>query len=191
MRPAGFVLAGGRSARMGRDKALLPWGGGTLLDHAIARLSAVCESVRILCGPSLRYEDHGVPVVADVVADAGSLGGLVTGLELLRNAPGLFLAVDLPHVTIPLLAHLAALAVDVDAVVPISPHGPEPLCAVYGPGCLEPVRRSIAAGRFKMTAFWPEVRVREAQAQELAAFGDAALLFQNVNTPEDYSDSRG
>lgn len=188
MSVAGFVVAGGRSARMGRDKALLPWGDATLLDHAIARLSAVCGDVRILCGPEERYADHGVPVVVDVVRDAGSLGGLLTGLELLTEEPALFLAVDLPHVTIDLLRFLAGLATACDAVVPLSPNGPEPLCAVYGPACLAPVRRSIERGAFRMTSFWSDVRVREVSQDELPAFGDPVQLFRNVNTPDDYSE---
>jgi molybdopterin-guanine dinucleotide biosynthesis protein A len=108
----GFVVAGGGSRRMGRDKALVPWAEGDLLGHALARLRAVTGDIRILCGP-------------------------------------------------------------------------EPLCAVYGPACLEPVRRLVAAGDLRMTSFWPEVRVREVRPPELAAFGDPAALFHNVNTPAD------
>jgi molybdopterin-guanine dinucleotide biosynthesis protein A len=108
-RPVGFVVAGGLSTRMGRDKALLPWDGSTLLDHAIARLAAVCADVRILCGPAPRYEDRGRPVVVDAVPDHGPLGGLAAGLASAGDAPGLFLGVDLPHVTVPLLSALASL----------------------------------------------------------------------------------
>lgn len=186
----GFVVAGGRSRRMGRDKALLPWGNTTLLDHALLRLGGVCREVRILSGPEPRYLDHGVPVDADVVADAGAAGGLLTGLARLGSGPGLFLAVDLPFVTLPLLRHLLALAGEVDAVVPVSRGGPEPLCAVYGRACLEPVRRCVASGELKLTAFWSEVRVREVREDELATFGAPDELFSNLNTPGEYQSSR-
>jgi molybdopterin-guanine dinucleotide biosynthesis protein A len=73
-----------------------------------------------------------------------------------------------------------------DAVVPVSPGGPEPLCAVYAPACREPIRRRIQSGQLKMTAFWPDVRVREVGPSELRAFGDPGLMFRNLNTPEDY-----
>lgn len=186
MSVAGFVVAGGRSSRMGRDKALLPWEGGTLLDHAIARLRAVSSDVTILCGPEPRYEGHGVPVAVDLVSEAGSMGGLLTGLARAQGRPGLFLAVDVPGVGVDLLAHLARLCGETDAVVPVSARGPEPLCAVYGPACLGPVERAVARGALKMTSFWPEVRVREVGAAELAAFGDPTEVFRNVNTPADY-----
>ncbi len=141
--------------------------------------------MRILCGPSPRYEDRGVPVIVDRLADAGPIAGIVAGLEACGGRPGLFLAVDLPLVPVPLLAHLAALGGSWDAVVPVSPRGPEPLCAVYAPSCLEPIRRRVAAGEMRMTSFWPEVRVLELGPLELQAFGDPEGFFRNLNTPAD------
>lgn len=186
----GFVVAGGRSTRMARDKALLPWGTATLLDHAIARLRECCGTVRILSGPEARYVDRGLPVDPDDVPDAGPLGGLATGLARLTEAPGLFLAVDVPGVPVALLKHLLALAQDWDAVVPVSPDGPQPVSAVYRASCLAPVRQHLAAGDRTMTCFWPDIRVRKVDETELAAFGKPCDLFVNVNTPEDYRRSR-
>jgi molybdopterin-guanine dinucleotide biosynthesis protein A len=181
----GFVVAGGESRRMGRDKALLPWRGTDLLDHAVARLRAVTADVRILCGPGTRYLERGLHVEPDLVAGAGPLGGVLTGLTAASGRPGLFLAVDLPHVPVALLARLVERAEGWDAVVPASPRGPEPLCAVYGPGCREPIRRRMDAGDFKMTAFWPEVRVLELGPAELREVGDPEEMFRNLNAPED------
>jgi len=181
----GFVVAGGRSRRMGRDKALLPWSGSTLLDLTLARLRTCCREVAILSGPEPRYADRGVPVVPDLVRGKGPIGALLTGLSRLAGEPGLFLAVDLPHVPAPLLAHLLAMAPGHDVVVPVSARGPEPLCAVYSPECLEPVRSRIEAGALKMTSFWPAVRVREVREDELRRYGDPGILFHNINTPDD------
>jgi molybdenum cofactor guanylyltransferase len=181
----GFVVAGGRSLRMGRDKALLPWGETDLLGHALARLRALTDDVRILCGPEPRYLDRGVPVLADIVADAGPLGGVLTGLTALAPRTSLFLAVDLPLVPVPLLARLVEMADGFDAVVPFSRRGPEPLCAVYGPACLEAIGERIAAGDLRMTAFWPGVRVLNVDLADLGA-PDGRDPFLNVNEPDDY-----
>jgi molybdopterin-guanine dinucleotide biosynthesis protein A len=81
---------------------------------------------------------------------------------------------------------LAGMPDDADAVVPVSPGGPEPLCALYRPRCRGAVRARLAAGDRRMTSFWPEVRVRTVEGQALAAFGDPQRLFHNVNSPEDY-----
>ena len=186
----GFVVAGGESRRMGRDKALLPWDEVTLLDHAVRRLEACCDDVRILCGPELRYTDRGLPTDVDAVPGAGALGGILTGLQALHEGLGLFLAIDVPRVPAALLRRLIELSEGFDAVVPVSPTGPEPMCAVYGPGCLEPVRRQVTAGELRIIDFWSKVRLREVRTEELAVFGDPATLFVNVNTPEEYAASR-
>ena len=186
----GFAVAGGRSRRMGRDKALLPWPGGTLLDHAVTRLRAACASVRILSGAERRYADRGLEVAVDAVPDAGPLGAIYTGLLHVGGDAGLFLAVDLPFVPVALLRRLLQLAEGHDAVVPISPGGPEPLCAVYRPTCLEPVRRRLEAGELKATSFWPEVRVLQADGAALAGLGPLEEVFRNVNTPGDYQRAR-
>lgn len=189
-RLTGFVVAGGVSRRMGRDKALLPWAGATLLDHAVARLRKACGEVRILSGPDRRYADRGLPVDVDLVRDAGAIAGLHTALQRAEGAV-LLLAVDLPHVPVALLRRLAELTDEADAVVPVSPGGPEPLCAAYGAACRDAVARRVAAGEYKLTAFWPDVRVRQVAAGELAGFGDPATLFANLNTPEEYERTRG
>jgi molybdopterin-guanine dinucleotide biosynthesis protein A len=186
MKAVGFAVAGGRSRRMGRDKALLAWGDTDLLGHTLARLSAVTDAVRILSGPAPRYSERGVAVETDPAPDLGPMAGLLTALEAARGRPALLLGADLPLVPTALLARLVVLATDADAVVPVSPLGPEPLSAVYGAGCLEPVRRCVARGDLKMTAFWADVRIREVGVDELAAFGDPGELFLNVNALEDY-----
>jgi molybdenum cofactor guanylyltransferase len=181
----GFVVAGGQSLRMGRDKALLPWGETDLLGHALGRLRAVVGDVRILSGSEPRYLDREATVATDPLPGAGPLAGVVAGLAAADGQSGLFLAVDLPLVPAALLAHLVGLAGDWDAAVPVSPRGPEPLCAVYRPSCLEPVRRRVVRGDLKMTSFWPDVRVREIGPVELAVFGDPGEMFRNLNTPAD------
>ena len=187
----GFAVAGGRSARMGRDKATLPWGGGDLLDHTVQRLSSLTGDVRILCGPEPRHAERGRVIAVDAVHDVGAVAALLTALRNLPpNGVAVVLAVDLPLVPADLLHGLLALAAGFDAVVPVSAQGPEPFCAVYGSACREPVERAVVAGRLKMTAFWPDVRVREVGESELRAFGDPAHLFRNLNTPEEYEDAR-
>ena len=182
----GFVMAGGRSRRMARDKALLPWGEGTLLDHTLARLREVADEVRILCGPEPRYTHVGVPVDVDLVANAGPLGGLETGLVRLEDRIGLFLGVDLPFVPATLLRRLVDLVAGFDAVVPVGGGGPQPLCAVYTSACLPGVRSSLARNELQMTSFWAHAKVRVVEEAELTPFGDAATMFANLNTPEDY-----
>jgi molybdopterin-guanine dinucleotide biosynthesis protein A len=183
----GFVVAGGQSRRMGRDKALLPWEGATLLEHAVQRLQPLCGEVHILSGPGLRYLDLGLPVHTDALADAGPLAGVLAGLTTMQgpDALGLFLAVDLPFVTVELLDALAQAAAGHDAVAPVTAFGPQPLCAAYRSRCQAAITRRLAAGERRMTSFWPDVRVRRFDEAALRPFGDPARLFLNVNTSDD------
>jgi molybdopterin-guanine dinucleotide biosynthesis protein A len=170
---------------MGRDKALLAWEGATLLDHALARLRVVCTDVRILCGPEPRYLDRGAPIVLDRLAGAGPLAGLDAALEASAGRAALLLGVDLPFVTPGLLSRVLARLAGADVAVPVVAGRPEPLCAAYGPGCAAAVRARLDAGERRMTSFWPDVTVRELPEGELAALGDPAELFRNLNTPGD------
>lgn len=181
----GFVLAGGQSRRMGRDKALLPWGGATLLEHALRRLRPLCDEVFVLCGPGQRYLDHGAPLLLDAQAGQGPLAGLLAGLERLDRRPGLFLAVDVPRVPGGLLAFLLAALAGHDAAVPALAAGPEPLVAAYTRACLGPARRRFAAGERRLTCFWPDVDVRRVGPDELAPFGAPERVFANLNAPGD------
>lgn len=189
-RVTGFAVAGGRSSRMGRDKAVLPWGDGTLLDVAVARLRRAAAEVAILCGEEGRYPARAEPCLPDLWPGTGPLGGVGSGLAALERPLGLFLAVDLPFVPEALLAHLIGAADGADAVVPVGPRGPEPLCAVYGRGCRDAVRRRVERGELRMTSFWPDVRVREVGVEELARFGDPERLFRNLNTADQYAAAR-
>jgi molybdopterin-guanine dinucleotide biosynthesis protein A len=171
---------------MGRDKALLPWAGTDLLGHALGRLGEVATEVRILSGAKRRHSERGALVEVDSSPGLGPMGGLLTALEGARGRSVLLLGVDLPLVPVELLEHLVALSSGADAVVPVSPRGPEPLCAVYGPGCLAPVRRAVARGDLKMPAFWAEVRLHQLGPDELNEYGPPGEIFLNVNTPEDY-----
>jgi molybdopterin-guanine dinucleotide biosynthesis protein A len=176
---------------MGRDKALLPWSGGTLLDFAVARLAAVAAEVSVLCGEPGRYPGRSEPQVPDALPDAGALGGVYSGLCADERPLGLFLAVDLPFVPEALLRHLLESRAGADAVVPVTPRGPEPLCALYTRSCRDPIRRRLESGERRMTCFWPDVRVRHVGPEELARFGDPAQLFRNLNTAGDYETAAG
>ncbi len=187
----GFALAGGASRRMGRDKALLPWAGGDLLAHALARLCEVVPEVRILSGGERRYVERRLPVDTDAASGQGPIAGLLAGLEAVEGRAALLLAIDLPLVPAALLSRLLQLAPAFDAVVPVWARGPEPLCAVYGPGCLQALRRRVKAGDLGMTCFWPDLRVRTLEAEEIAEFGPPERVFLNVNAPADYAAAAG
>ncbi|MBK5254736.1 MAG: molybdenum cofactor guanylyltransferase [Vicinamibacteria bacterium] len=178
----GFVVAGGRSSRMGRDKARLPFRGSTLIEHAIANARQAAPDIHILCGPSRRYEEFGVPVIEDPVCGTGPVGGLYAAL-LSASQDGreqiFWLAVDLPLVSPKFLSSLVAELAGADVAMARTMRGVEPLCAAFR---TEPtlawVRQSLLEGRLKLTSALEGLTLRLIDGE--------AADFANLNSPSDF-----
>ena len=182
----GYVLAGGQSSRMGRDKALLELEGATLLRRAFDLLVSVCGAATVV-GPRARYSSLGLPLIEDARQGCGPLAGIEAALADCSSraaAPwALVVACDMPGLESDALAALldeAAHAAGVHAVVPVSADGRrEPLCALYRPVALDAVRKQLETGHFKLLdliALLPSRVVRM----------DRPHHFLNVNRPEDW-----
>lgn len=184
---SGVVLAGGRSSRFGRDKALLDAGNGTLLQRTVNTLRVVTQDVLVL-GPPERASQlattASVEVLQDDIANLGPLGGICTALRARPGSAILVVAVDLPFLSAPLLRHLASLADSADVVLPIVGGRGQQTHAVYGPACLVHIEPQLAGGDFKIDRFFPQVHVRRVEEEELRLFDPALDSFRNVNTPD-------
>jgi molybdopterin-guanine dinucleotide biosynthesis protein A len=188
----GFLLAGGKSSRMGTniDKAFLEFGGQTLLDRALTVMGAVCESVTIVGDPA-KFTKCGSPkygpVLADIFSGCGPLAGIHAALVHSPAELNLMLAVDLPFVSRELLAFIFAAAEDNDAVitVPRAGKGLQPLCAVYRRDFSLAAELALRAGKYKIDAAFSSVSVRVIEEAELAAAGFSEQSFFNINTPQD------
>ncbi len=179
MRHAGFVLVGGKSSRMGRDKALLAWNGATLAQHAAQIVAEACGSTALV-GEPLRYSSLGYPVFADRFPGCGPIGGIATALSVSTAAWNLVIGCDMPALTPESLRLLLAEAAGMDggSILPLGAGGPEPLCAVYHRDCLPVIEKAICEGRLKMRDI-----VRELEPRFIAGFDPAS--FANLNTPDD------
>jgi molybdopterin-guanine dinucleotide biosynthesis protein A len=182
---AAFILTGGRSSRMGTDKAFLNFSAQTLIERAVAVAVSVCPQVSIVGDPA-KFSRYGA-VVQDVYRDAGPLAGIHAALLQSSAELNLILAVDMPFVSPELLAFLIASAADVDAVVtvPRTGRGFQPLCAVYRPAFALAAEQALMAGKNKIDAAFTGLPTRVIEESELQTAGFSARLFLNVNTPED------
>jgi len=189
----GLLLCGGRSQRMGRDKALLELGGRTLIDYPLRALRAVSSQVLLACGPRARYSSLGLPLVLDPVEDGGPLAGLVAGLEAARERDAEWvavLAVDLPWADEAALAALVAevRAEDADACLLQLERGSQPTFAVYHVRCAPAARAALEAGQRRMVAFHGgrvEGRSLRVLVRTPAQLGVEERVGANVNTPDD------
>jgi len=166
---------------MGRDKALLPVDGCTLIEQIASHVRSVAHTVTLI-GHADRYRLLGYPVIADRVEGCGPLGGLYTALTVTQAEWNLIVACDMPGVTADLFEDLfrAAEATHADCVIPETCAGLDPLCAVYHQRCLSAVSASITRKVLKMHDFVATIRA------ERWLVSDPARLF-NANTPEEWA----
>lgn len=186
MHVSSFILAGGRSSRMGEDKAFLPYEGGTLLSHALAIARSAADEVFVV-GPREKFSGYG-KVIEDVYRDCGPLGGIHAALALSASDLNLVLAVDMPLVTAPFLKYLVEQAGTSDArvTVPRLADGWQPLCAVYRKDFAGHAESALKAGRYKIDALFAEVPVRSIGEDEMRRFAFEPRMFENLNTKEDW-----
>lgn len=187
--PAGIVLAGGRSTRMGRPKATLPWRGATLLEHVVGVLAeAGAEPIVVVRAPgqALPALPPGARVAEDAVAGRGPLQGLAAGLEAVAaTAPVAFAAaVDLPWLQASLVrAIVAGLDDRHEVAVPVVAGRRQPLAAAYRTA-LAPLAAELAAGeRRALRGLLERCRARELDERALPA--GAAAMLRDADTPAD------
>ena len=183
----GYVLAGGKSSRMGVDvdKAFVEFQGQTLLERALAAVGEVSEGIAIVGDPA-KFREYG-NVLADVFPGCGPLGGIHAALVNSTAELNLMLAVDMPFVSRELLAFLFVEAEKTDAMitVPCVGKGWQPLCAIYRSDFATVAESALRAGNYKIDAAFSSVSVSVIEEAELLTAGFSERCFLNVNTPQD------
>jgi molybdenum cofactor guanylyltransferase len=174
-----FILAGGKSSRMGTDKSQLLIDGQTFTERIADTLRKVTDSVTIV--------DRSL----DIYPQWGALGGLHAAFSASSRAWAIVVACDLPFVTSELFLHLAGMRVDHDAVVPVQEDGrPQPLAALYRvEPCLQRATELIEAGRRRPLDLLEAVTTRWVAFEEIRNLDQAERFFVNINTPEDYDNA--
>lgn len=185
----GAILAGGQARRYeGRAKGLEPVGGIRILDRLVEAFREAFGALPLLVAndPEACTWRPDLRITPDLHPGAGTLGGLYTAVAA-APAPVVCAAWDMPFVNAALLRRLATGLERHDAFLPASEgrRGMEPLCAAYGPACRRPMEDAIARGDLRAISFHSAVDVGILPLGEIRRFGDPAVMFLNVNTPED------
>ena len=161
--------------------------GVRIIDRVRAALEPVVDNLLLIANdPTAADWLPGVRCEGDVLVDVGSVAGIHAAL-VHAGTPVIAVAWDMPFVPTGLLRALRDAGTGADAAVPESDsrRGVEPLCAYYAPACASAIEARIARGDRRVVAFYDDVLVARLSAEEVAQFGDPALLFMNVNTPEE------
>jgi molybdopterin-guanine dinucleotide biosynthesis protein A len=195
------VLAGGKSSRMGQDKALLPLidGGQPLLGIVLERMSAIADDVFIVANEGERYEVFGRRIVPDRHPGIGALGGIHAALAHARHQHCFVVACDMPFLNANLLLSMAMELRDFDVLAPLIPGESrqrsdgmvyQTLHAIYGSGCLRPIERQIALGNCQVVSFFPEIRLRTVGLSKIQKWDAELRSFFNANTPTAFAEAR-
>ena len=199
----GVVLAGGRSRRMGTDKALLAFADQPLASRVASVLAEVCSEVMIVASDAAALDSIALPpgtrVLADEVAFQGPLGGLATALSEAHNEWVFACGVDMPFLCADVVRllwdevgrqHVFGRGRHLQIVMPAGDAGPEPLLSLYRVDCLEAVRRALAEGSRKVADLSEQVDVFEVPVESLRAVDPELRTLLNVNTAEDLDSAR-
>ena len=184
-----IILAGGMSRRLGRNKALEPFQGETLIRRVIRRMSQVASNIIVVANDHERVAELDLPdrvtPVIDEYPGKGSLGGIYTGLRAAPTEWAVFCACDMPFPSPSLYRALLSNRDSNDAVVPVVDGRPEPIHAAYSRACLEPIRAKIAADRLKISGFFDDVSVHYFTEDRVRQIDPDLLSFFNINTQQD------
>lgn len=186
----GAVLAGGKSLRYGRNKALEVCRGKSLIEHAVGSLRGLCDPVLVVANDLTLYLHLRATLVQDVIPHQGPLGGIYTALFFSPHPWILAKATDMPLLVEDLARLMLSLREGYDVVLPRFEDRYEPLVALYSRRCLTPVATALEKGERKIISFFPKVRVRVIPEAEWRGVDPDGLSFSNINTPENLEQLR-
>jgi molybdopterin-guanine dinucleotide biosynthesis protein A len=183
-----LILCGGKSRRMGRPKAFLPYDGTTMVAHIINTAKEIFSEVFLVANEPPFFEDLGVDIVKDILPYRGPLGGILSGLLVASYQYSFVLACDMPFIDKKLILEMLKSQQNSDVLILAHENGIEPLIGLYSKSCIKPMEESLFAGEPTLhdfvsglnakTFFCPEQKQRT---------GKDMPPYFNIDTPQDYT----
>jgi len=182
-----IILAGGKSERMRhRDKAFLKIGKIPVIKRQLRLLKKYFKKIIIVTDSLDKYKGlKGVKVIPDIVPHQGPLGGIFSGLLASRDNYNFVVACDMPFINLGVIKYMHRNSAGYDVVVPRINDRYEPLFCIYSKNCLRFIKPLLDKKIFKISRFFPRVRVREISAEEISGLAPLEKIFMNINTPDD------
>ena len=181
----GIILSGGRSTRMGENKAFIQIEGVPIIQRILALFRELFGEIIIVTNQEELFEKIDARIVVDLLPNAGALGGLYTGLFFSSFRYSFCVACDMPFLNGSLIKHLSGRLQGYDVIVPRTRDGLQPLHAYYSRDCIEPIKKLMQEGKHKIIDFYPMVKLNVIHEDELDALDPDGESFININTPEE------
>ena len=180
---SGFILAGGKSRRMGTDKALLRFQEEPLLVHMIKLIEPFCDNLAI-SGQNSDYSTFGIEMVPDLFSDCGPIAGIFSALKYSSSDWNLLVSVDVPFVNEELFHLLISNIGEYDCIIPKHTSGVEPLIGLYHRQAVPIIKEIIMSGDYRVTNLLSKTNTRYVDCNHLIK--KYPRLFMNINRMEDY-----
>jgi molybdopterin-guanine dinucleotide biosynthesis protein A len=182
-----IILSGGKSLRMGKNKAFIEVEGIPLIFRVHTLLSQIFSEIIVVANEREPFAALDAKIYGDLIPNRGALGGLYTGLFHSEFPHAFVVGCDMPYLKRALIQWMIERIEDYDVVVPRTRDGLEPLHAIYSKNCLKSIRAVLDQGKLRILDFYPLIRVRIVDETEFSSLDRAMESFINVNTPAELS----
>lgn len=181
----GIILSGGKSLRMGQNKAFIEIEGVPIVNRISTLFKELFQEVIIVTNEKELFKDLDLKIYTDILPNKGALGGLYTGIYFSKFNYSFCVACDMPFINKSLVHYLAKKMAGEDVIVPRTIDGLQPLHALYSKNCLHPIKAVIDQGKYKIMDFYSMVKVRIVEEDEFISIDPSKGSFINVNTPDE------
>ena len=181
----GIILSGGKSLRMGENKAFIEIEGVPIIQRIYTLFKELFHEVIIVTNQIELFKKFDSKIYSDLLPDKGALGGLYTGLFFSNFHYSFCVACDMPFLNKSLVQYLIKRIGDEDVIVPRTKDGLQPLHAIYSKNCLDPIKEIIEQGKFKIIDIYHRVQVNIIEEADFISLDPFRESFINVNTPEE------
>jgi len=181
----GIILSGGKSSRMGLNKAFLEINGERLIDRTVKLFRQLFSEVILVTNEPLLYLDQDIALVTDIYKGKGPMGGLYSGLFYASFDHAFLCACDIPYLNVEFIRYMTGKASEYDVVVPETADGFHPLHAIYSRRCLPSIKSLLIRDSLKMTGCFKGMRVLYIPESVIRSFDPECRMFLNINTEQD------
>jgi molybdopterin-guanine dinucleotide biosynthesis protein A len=183
---AAVILAGGKSSRMGRPKALVTFDGEPLITHLVRSLQGIFGKIVVVAAPAQELPDLPAMVVRDELPFRGPVGGIYYGLRAAGAEIAFVTSCDAPFLNLSLVRFLTTQISGFDVVVPYWEERLQPLHACYRAGVAPLLAEQLERNELRPVTLFERVRTLKIHEDQIRRLDPAGLSFLNMNTPEDY-----
>jgi molybdopterin-guanine dinucleotide biosynthesis protein A len=181
----GIILAGGKSRRMGENKAFIDAGGVPLFERVFRVFKEIFSEIIIVTNDARPFKRYEARLQKDLILNKGALGGLYTGLFHSPSYHAFCTACDMPFLNPWVIKYMIEERDEYDVIIPKTHDGLHPLHAIYSKNCLNPMRQLLSRDDLRIVNFFRRVRVRYIEEREIREFDPHMRSLINVNTEEE------